>query len=178
MDATSHVRAKYDWLTDWLTAKLLLVLASTVILGSESHEIHDHILLSDGSGSLQCPLTGQVWYTVDNFMYENVYVMVNAHAYTHVYIGRMLYRDHMPCLDYLLLTEALEASMLRQYSRAKDAGLCYTKNCIHQRFSNCGTRTHRIPKQSPYLYFIAFPLKTIILPGHVILILNILRIRL
>jgi hypothetical protein len=41
-----------DWLTDWLTAKLLLVLASTVIFGSESHETRDHILLSDGSGSL------------------------------------------------------------------------------------------------------------------------------
>jgi hypothetical protein len=36
-----------------LTAKLLLALASTVILGSESHRTHDHILLSDGSGSLQ-----------------------------------------------------------------------------------------------------------------------------
>jgi hypothetical protein len=37
----------------WLTAKLLLALASTVILGSESHRTHGHILLSDGSGSLQ-----------------------------------------------------------------------------------------------------------------------------
>jgi hypothetical protein len=36
-----------------MTAKLLLALASTVILGSESHETHDHTLLSDGSGSLQ-----------------------------------------------------------------------------------------------------------------------------
>jgi hypothetical protein len=33
--------------TDWLMAvKLPLVLASTVILGSESHGTHDHILLS------------------------------------------------------------------------------------------------------------------------------------
>jgi hypothetical protein len=40
-------------LTDCLTAKLLLALASTVILGSESHRTHDRILLSDGSGSLQ-----------------------------------------------------------------------------------------------------------------------------
>jgi hypothetical protein len=31
---------------------LLLALASTVTLGSESHGTHDHILLSDGSGSL------------------------------------------------------------------------------------------------------------------------------
>jgi hypothetical protein len=36
-----------------LTAKLLLTLASIVILGSESHETNYHILLSDGSGSLQ-----------------------------------------------------------------------------------------------------------------------------
>jgi hypothetical protein len=35
-----------------LTAKLLRVLASSVILGSESHGTHDHILLPDGSGSL------------------------------------------------------------------------------------------------------------------------------
>jgi hypothetical protein len=35
-----------------LTAKLLLDLASIVILGSESHGTHDHILLSDGSVSL------------------------------------------------------------------------------------------------------------------------------
>jgi hypothetical protein len=38
--------------TDLLTAKLLLALASTVILGSESRGTHDHILLSGGSGSL------------------------------------------------------------------------------------------------------------------------------
>jgi hypothetical protein len=37
----------------WLTAKLLLALASTVIFGYESHGTHGHILLSDGSGSLQ-----------------------------------------------------------------------------------------------------------------------------
>jgi hypothetical protein len=39
-----------------LLAKLLLVHASTVILGSEAPSIHDHILLSDGSGSHQNPL--------------------------------------------------------------------------------------------------------------------------
>jgi hypothetical protein len=47
---------KADWLTDWLTACLnnwLLGLASTVILGSESHGTHDRILLSHGSGSLE-----------------------------------------------------------------------------------------------------------------------------
>jgi hypothetical protein len=37
----------------WLTAKLLLALASTLILGSEYYGTHDHILLSDGSGSRQ-----------------------------------------------------------------------------------------------------------------------------
>jgi hypothetical protein len=36
-----------------LPAKLLLALSSTVILDSESHGTHGHILLSDGSGSLQ-----------------------------------------------------------------------------------------------------------------------------
>jgi hypothetical protein len=45
-------------MTACLTVKLLLVLASAVILGSESHGTHDHILISDGSGSLQkIPLT-------------------------------------------------------------------------------------------------------------------------
>jgi hypothetical protein len=39
--------------TDWLTAKLLLTLGCTVILGSESHETHDRILPSHGSGNLQ-----------------------------------------------------------------------------------------------------------------------------
>jgi hypothetical protein len=39
--------------TDWLTAKLLLTLASTVILGFELHGTLGYILLSDGSGSLQ-----------------------------------------------------------------------------------------------------------------------------
>jgi hypothetical protein len=49
-------------LTHWLTAKLLLALASTVTLGSESHGTHDHVLLSDGSGSLQTtlPLTDKL----------------------------------------------------------------------------------------------------------------------
>jgi hypothetical protein len=36
---------------DWLTAKLLLALASTVLLGSESRGTNDHILLSHVSGS-------------------------------------------------------------------------------------------------------------------------------
>jgi hypothetical protein len=39
--------------SDWLTDTLLLALASTEILGSVSHETHDHILLTDGSGSIQ-----------------------------------------------------------------------------------------------------------------------------
>jgi hypothetical protein len=41
-----------DW-TELLTPELLQALASTVILGSELHGTHDHILLSDVSGSLQ-----------------------------------------------------------------------------------------------------------------------------
>jgi hypothetical protein len=40
----------------WLTAKLLPVLASTVILSSESHGTHENILLSYGSGSPQTTL--------------------------------------------------------------------------------------------------------------------------
>jgi hypothetical protein len=36
-----------------LTIKFLLALASRIILGSESHGTHDHILVSHGSGSLQ-----------------------------------------------------------------------------------------------------------------------------
>jgi hypothetical protein len=36
-----------------LSAKLLLDLASTMILASETHGTHDHISLSHGSGSLQ-----------------------------------------------------------------------------------------------------------------------------
>jgi hypothetical protein len=35
------------------SSKFLLALASTVILGFESYGTHDHILLSDGYGSLQ-----------------------------------------------------------------------------------------------------------------------------
>jgi hypothetical protein len=38
---------------------LLLALASTVILGSESHGTHDHILLYDDSGSLQLVFIGR-----------------------------------------------------------------------------------------------------------------------
>jgi hypothetical protein len=41
------------WATQSLTAKLLLVLASTAFLGSKSHGTRDHILLSGGSGSPQ-----------------------------------------------------------------------------------------------------------------------------
>jgi hypothetical protein len=40
-------------LTDLLTAKLLLALASTVILDAEFHGIHDFILLPHGSASRQ-----------------------------------------------------------------------------------------------------------------------------
>jgi hypothetical protein len=40
-------------LTDSLTAEFQLALISAVILGSESHGTHNHILFSDGCGSLQ-----------------------------------------------------------------------------------------------------------------------------
>jgi hypothetical protein len=43
-----------DWLTtNWLPVKLLLALASTMILVSKFHGTHDHIWLSIGSGSHQ-----------------------------------------------------------------------------------------------------------------------------
>jgi hypothetical protein len=56
MPHCSHIRMyKYIVMniTDRLIYKLLLVLASTVILGSDPHGTHDHILLPDGSESLQ-----------------------------------------------------------------------------------------------------------------------------
>jgi hypothetical protein len=40
---------------DLLTAKLLLALASALIIGSESHGTHYNILLSDGYATLQNP---------------------------------------------------------------------------------------------------------------------------
>jgi hypothetical protein len=40
-------------LAGWLAVKLLLALTNTAILGFESHETRDHILLSDSFGSLQ-----------------------------------------------------------------------------------------------------------------------------
>jgi hypothetical protein len=43
----------FPWSCLCLSGKLLLALASTVILGSKFHGTHDQILLSDGSGSLQ-----------------------------------------------------------------------------------------------------------------------------
>jgi hypothetical protein len=51
-----------------LLAKLLLALASTVILGSESHGTHDHILHSDGFGSLQSNLIRGVEGVVPPFL--------------------------------------------------------------------------------------------------------------
>jgi hypothetical protein len=46
-----HCSVIPDWLSICLSGKLLLALASTVILGSESRWTHDHILLSHDSGS-------------------------------------------------------------------------------------------------------------------------------
>jgi hypothetical protein len=46
--------------------RLLRVLASTLILGSEPHEAHNHILLPDDSGSLQTTLSADMYvYTVN-----------------------------------------------------------------------------------------------------------------
>jgi hypothetical protein len=73
------------WLTDWLNTNLLLVLASRVILGSESHGTHDHILLSDGSGRFQkpsahvclcCPCVFSFFYTSVH-AYEDPWDMQN-----------------------------------------------------------------------------------------------------
>jgi hypothetical protein len=52
-DSKSNQALTLRTLAYCLTAKLLLALASIMILGSESRGIHDHILLSDGSGNLQ-----------------------------------------------------------------------------------------------------------------------------
>jgi hypothetical protein len=49
----THLSTFKIFCADSLTAKLLLALSNKVVLGSESHGTHDHILLSDGSGSLQ-----------------------------------------------------------------------------------------------------------------------------
>jgi hypothetical protein len=46
-----------------LSARFLLALAITMILGSESHGTYDHILLSDSSGSLQTLCAGLLLYS-------------------------------------------------------------------------------------------------------------------
>jgi hypothetical protein len=56
-----------------LTAKFLLTLASTVILGSESHGTHGLILLFDGSGSLQIKPKSVIFdwrFTAIQFVFE------------------------------------------------------------------------------------------------------------
>jgi hypothetical protein len=60
----NHPNMKVLWplFVKWLlTAKLLLALVGTVILGSEYQKTHDHILLSDGSGSLQTLLLAHLY---------------------------------------------------------------------------------------------------------------------
>jgi hypothetical protein len=52
-----HRRIARFW-TYLLTSKLLLVLASTVILDSEYHGTHHRILVSDSTGSLQTIVSG------------------------------------------------------------------------------------------------------------------------
>jgi hypothetical protein len=56
--------------TNCLSAKCLLVLDSTVIFRSESHETRDHILLSDGSGSFQTTLIVRVRVTLRLAVYR------------------------------------------------------------------------------------------------------------
>jgi hypothetical protein len=56
MDTIPSWEAASSSATACLIAKFLLTLASTVILGPESHGTHDYILLSHGSGSLQTTL--------------------------------------------------------------------------------------------------------------------------
>jgi hypothetical protein len=46
-----------QYMTDWLTAKLLLALNSTVILGSKSHGSNNHTYCYDSSGSLHASET-------------------------------------------------------------------------------------------------------------------------
>jgi hypothetical protein len=50
----------------WLAGKLLLALASTVILGSHSRGTHELILLSDGSGSLHNRYLHQLFINLRN----------------------------------------------------------------------------------------------------------------
>jgi hypothetical protein len=72
-------------LTNWLysvscnlTTKLLVALASTMILGSESHGTHGHILLSDGSGSLQDGLLlPSTWLSTIKIMRYHVNVLTD-----------------------------------------------------------------------------------------------------
>jgi hypothetical protein len=59
-----------------LPANFLLVLASTVILGSESHGTHDHILLSDGSGSLLNTLS----YPCSSHHFKYIIVILIMHS--------------------------------------------------------------------------------------------------
>jgi hypothetical protein len=50
LSPTGHSPSIVEPSADLLTTKWLLVLASTAIVGSESHATQNHILLSDGSG--------------------------------------------------------------------------------------------------------------------------------
>jgi hypothetical protein len=51
-----------------LSAKFLLVLASVVVLGSESHGTHDHILLSDGSARFETTPTTRCIFVCGIYM--------------------------------------------------------------------------------------------------------------
>jgi hypothetical protein len=57
-----------------MTAKLLMVFASTVIFGSEFHGTHDSILLSDFCGSLQTPK----YFRKADHLYILIYIYITA----------------------------------------------------------------------------------------------------
>jgi hypothetical protein len=52
-------------IVNFLTAELLLVFASTAVLGSEPHGTHDYTLPSDGSGNFQTPVGQSVKLLLD-----------------------------------------------------------------------------------------------------------------
>jgi hypothetical protein len=54
-----------------LSAKFLLTLTSTVILGSESHRTHDQILLFDSSESLHTLCAESLLYSLGMDLIEN-----------------------------------------------------------------------------------------------------------
>jgi hypothetical protein len=84
--------------------QFLLVLASTAILGSESHGTHDHILLSDDSGSFQTisfsilssnnllHVVTWVLYSAENMQMNSEHIILpNTNENTRVILGHKYY---------------------------------------------------------------------------------------